>query len=210
MNILLDASPARLQATTHYPCVVGQLLTPLTNYRNWGGVFAMDNGGFSGFDGAAFRRLLARQETHKAECLFVAAPDIVGNARRTCEAFSHWYDEIHTWPLALVAQDGLENLPIPWHLIKAIFIGGSTEWKVSNAAADIVRAAKIMDKYVHVGRVNEVRRFRHFARLGADTCDGSGLSRFSDEKLGALSVGVTEGEHMPLFQKAVNATGANP
>ena len=158
--------------------VSGQLITPLTQYLNWGGEFAIDNGAFSGFNAAAFAGLLVREAGNRERCLFVAMPDIVGNARRTLELWRYRHDFAMGWPLALVAQDGIEDLDIPWDELHAIFIGGGDPWKDSRAAQDVVRTAKVLRKHVHVGRVNTVRRFRLFAELGADTCDGSGLARY--------------------------------
>jgi hypothetical protein len=108
-------------------------------------------------------------------------PDVVGSARRTLEVFQVWKikPEMRGWPLALVAQDGLEDLDIPWNDISAIFIGGSTEWKVGKHSADVIRAAKWLGKWVHVGRVNTPGRFEYFEDLGADSIDGSGLARYS-------------------------------
>jgi len=160
---------------------VGQLLTPLTRYklrdptRPW----AIDCGGFSELDIPAYRALLARESHHKKNCLFVAAPDVVGCARRTLEVFDHWSPQLEGWKKALVVQDGQEHLPIPWDRISAIFIGGSTDWKGSEHVVHIIKAAKAMEKHVHAGRVNGERRFKHFEELGVDTCDGTGLARYT-------------------------------
>ena len=112
-------------------------------------------------------------------CRFVALPDVVGSARRTLEAFDHWYGILEGWPRALVAQDGIESLPIPWSGIDAIFIGGSTKFKLGKDAADVIRTAKIMGKWVHAGRVNTPGRLEYFDDLGADSIDGTGLARYS-------------------------------
>jgi len=159
--------------------VRGQLLTPLTRYAIGEHPFGIDNGAFTRFDSAAFTRLLDRAQPHRDRCLFVAMPDVVGNGRRTLEVFGDWADRCAAWPVALVAQDGIEGLDIPWSQFAAIFIGGSTGWKMSQAAADICKAAIIANKHIHVGRVNTPARYAHFQRLGAHTCDGSGVSRFS-------------------------------
>ncbi|MET7951049.1 hypothetical protein [Micromonospora sp. NPDC005324] len=37
---------------------------------------------------------------------------------------------VATNPAALVAQDGLKAPAVPWHAIDALFIGGSTAWKL--------------------------------------------------------------------------------
>ena len=176
--------------------ILGQLLTPLTGYSEWGGVYAIDNGAFSGFDAVKFGRLLARQSDRKSDCLFVACPDIVGAGQRTMELFamrSLWIPS--GWKVAMVAQDGMENLTIPWSDMDAVFIGGGDPWKDSKHSADIVRAAKMLGKWVHVGRVNTPKRFDHFAALGADSCDGSGVAMY-DHMLEAIEHRV---RHPTLF-----------
>ncbi len=141
--------------------------------------FCIDNGAFAGFKECAFSSLLARERDRRELCRFVAVPDVVGSARRTLECFVHWRDRLNEWPLALVAQDGLESLDIPWRSIDAIFIGGSTAWKMGEHAAQIVKAAKVCGKWVHAGRVNTPGRLEYFEALGADSIDGTGLSRYS-------------------------------
>jgi len=184
--------------------VLGQLLTPLTLYKRWADVFAIDNGAFVMFKRERFRALLEREAEHKDKCLFVCVPDCVGSARRTREVWK--YRDIlvpGNWPLAYVCQDGSESVGIPWDDCKAVFIGGTTEWKMSDYAAQIVKTAKILGKHVHVGRINSNRRWRHFERLGVDTCDGSGVSRFTDRLLETIA-----GDDHPLFNlTAANAAG---
>lgn len=160
---------------------VGQLLTPLTRYRlrepdrPW----AIDNGGFKRLDILALEALLKREEHHRDRCLFVCAPDIVGSAQRTLELFGLWKPKLDGWPIALVCQDGQEHLPIPWGDIAAVFIGGSTNWKCSVHVEQIIKTAKIFGKWVHAGRVNDPQRFKHFEKLEVDSCDGSGLARYT-------------------------------
>lgn len=160
---------------------VGQLLTPLTRYklRDPNRPWAIDNGGFKRLDIPAFDALLAREAHHKDKCLFVSAPDIVGSAQRTLELFERWLPRLEGWPVALVCQDGQEYLPIPWDDIAAVFIGGSTMWKCSHHVDQIVRTAKLLGKYVHAGRVNDPKRWVHFEEMGVDSCDGTGLARYS-------------------------------
>lgn len=160
---------------------VGQLLTPLTRYRlrDAARPWAIDNGGFKQLDIPGLKSLLAREEHHRENCLFVASPDIVGSAQRTLELFDLFAPMLDGWKVALVCQDGQELLPIPWDRIAAVFIGGSTNWKCSHHVEQIIRTAKLFEKWVHVGRVNHPERFRHFEELGADSCDGTGIARYS-------------------------------
>ena len=185
MKILLDTS-IRRAAEAGFPneLVIGQLITPLTGFKRWAETFAIDNGAFTRFNAKGFRSILEREQAVSNQCLFVCCPDIVGNARRTLEIYSRKYKFIPaSWKAALVAQDGLEDLEVPWHDLECLFIGGKDPWKDSQCAKDLVRTAKILGKHVHVGRVNSVERYRMFAELGADTCDGSGIARYINVKM---------------------------
>ena len=201
MKLLIDNNPRRIaRLQERYTFIGGQLLTPLTRNSDAGGAYGIDNGAFSGFREPAWRRLLVRQLEAQGRCLFVTVPDIVGAARRSVELFNCFAcdGDMAEWPLALAAQDGLEDVDIPWAQVQALFIGGSTEWKMSKAAADVVNAAKILRKHVHVGRINTPDRWKHFESLGADTCDGSGVSRF-DWMLDEIQAMLDTGAHHPLF-----------
>jgi len=179
MIALLDNGQDLEECERELGVSVGQLLTPLTRYRLRSDLWGVDNGAFSNFDEKAFRALLRREEHHRDQCLFVAAPDIVGSAQRTHELFGLWAPQLSGWPVALVCQDGQENLPIPWDDVAAVFIGGTTNWKLSVHVEQIVKTAKMFGKWVHAGRVNDPARFRHFEAMGVDSCDGSGLARYT-------------------------------
>lgn len=178
---MLDTSHDFAVASQELGCPVEQLLTPLTRYkaREPESHFAIDNGAYSGFKADSFLSLLKREEHRQELCRFVAVPDVVGSARRTLEVFDYWQPKLKGWPLALVAQDGQENLPIEWYKLSAVFIGGTTEWKMGPQAKAIVLAGKATGKWVHVGRVNTPGRLEHFEKMGADSIDGTGLSRYS-------------------------------
>ena len=183
MIALLDTHQDLGQCAQDLGCPVEQLLTPLTRYRPQEPTagFAIDNGAFSRFDKAAFLALLKREAPRKARCRFVAVPDVVGSARRTLEVFEYWHvlPCLKGWPLALVVQDGQEHLPVPWQTISAVFIGGTTAWKMSLAAEQLIKTAQLLDKWVHVGRCNTPARYEHFAALGADSMDGTGLAQYT-------------------------------
>jgi hypothetical protein len=179
---LLDTSHDLEQAAKELGHPVEQLLTPLSRFkrRNKKAHYAIDNGTFSRFNRQAFEALLDRESDARKLCRFVAVPDVVGNARRTLEVFEYWRYKLCGWKLALVAQDGQGELPIPWEGIDAIFIGGSTKWKLGEDAKAICKAAKAMSKWVHIGRVNGKDRFRYAKwQLEADSVDGMGLSKYS-------------------------------
>lgn len=179
--MIVMASSDLEQCEMEIGCKCEQFLTPDKRFRREriDQRFAIDNGAFSKFDKSKFWGLLERERTNLGLCRFVAVPDVVGSARRTLEIFDYWSPLLQEWPLALVAQDGQEDLPIPWDRIAAIFIGGTTEWKMGPCASACVKAGKAMGKWVHVGRVNTPARFEYFDKLGADSIDGTGLSRYS-------------------------------
>jgi hypothetical protein len=181
MIVMLDTSQDLDVCASEIGCEVEQLLTPLTRYspQQPDKMFAIDNGAFSKFNPKAFIGLLEREKPRRKLCRFVCAPDVVGSAIRTLEVFEHWHPKLSEWPIALVAQDGQESHPIPWDRIDAIFIGGSTDWKMGPEAAAIVKASKAVGKWCHAGRVNTPGRFEYFEKLGADSIDGTGLSRYT-------------------------------
>jgi hypothetical protein len=179
MIVMMDTSHDLEQAGCELGCTVEELLTPHGRHKYRGGRYAIDNGAFAKFNAGYFLALLERQKTHIEQCRWVAVPDVVGSARRTLEVWQHWYRTLRPWNLAFVCQDGQESLPIPWSDCVAVFIGGSTEWKLGIHARHIIKAAQAIGKWIHVGRVNTPGRFEYFEDLGADSIDGTGLARFS-------------------------------
>lgn len=183
MIALLDTSEALHICEAELGCPVEQLLTPLTRFalQHPGEPFAIENGCYKCFDEPAYLALLERERERQAHCRFVSVPDVVGSARRTLEVFEYWYvrQELKGWPLAYVVQDGQEDVAIPWYSIRAIFIGGSTEWKMGRHAVAAIKSAQALRKWVHVGRVNTPGRFEYFESLGANSIDGTGLARYT-------------------------------
>lgn len=94
-------------------------------------------------------------------------------------------------PIAFVAQDGCEvGLVPPWWMFDALFIGGTTEWKLGHTAARLVAEARARGKWTHMGRVNTLRRLRYADAIGCDSVDGSSWARwrrtYLDDGLAAL------------------------
>lgn len=116
---------------------------------------------------------------------FVVAPDVVADAAATMERSLPWLERIRELghPAALVAQDGLENMTVPWDAFDVLFIGGSTEWKLGPAAAALSREAKQKGKWVHMGRVNSLGRMRHAMLTGCDSVDGTFIAFGPDQNL---------------------------
>jgi hypothetical protein len=178
-----------VSGATSYPRSesIGHLIVP----RQWNksldldpGRWAMDNGAFIGFEEGAFVRMLERFYSRPG-CLFVAAPDYVGDAAATRERWPFWSRLIRGLglPPAFVAQDGIAAFGVPWDEIGALFIGGSTEFKESEQVRDLCDAAKARGLWVHWGRVNGKRRYELALKAGADSIDGSGFSMFPNETI---------------------------
>jgi hypothetical protein len=154
--------------------MMGNLLPPAIPW-------AADTGCFSApdkFDPLAYMAYLARYRSESGRCLFVTMPDVVGDAKATLAKIRQWPEVIRALGFrpALVAQDGLESLPVPWQAFDVLFIGGTTAWKLGDHATTLIREAKARGKWVHVGRVNSLRRLRHSQWQGADSADGTFLA----------------------------------
>lgn len=183
----------------------GQLLTPQSKARivRPGVAWAADNGQFSGkITPAQFLDWLVMMRPYRHSCLFAACPDVVCNATATLDRYRWyaWQVKALGYPVALVAQDGMESLRWP-PCFDALFIGGSTEWKMSAAADWCIAEAKRRRAWVHVGRVNSQRRIRHFQLVGVDSCDGTALAFAPNERMRELNSAI---QQPPLFQMEVS------
>lgn len=83
-------------------------------------------------------------------------------------------------PLAYVIQDGIERVGVPWGDCAAVFIGGTTAFKLGPIARHCVELAKQYGAWVHMGRVNTIKRLMYAQQIGCDSVDGSGFARFPD------------------------------
>lgn len=173
----------RRLAATHADRL-GMLLTP--NNRNSvdsvvsiGLPWCIDNGAYSGFDEERFLRLVLRAAGQPG-LLWIVAPDVVADAAATLGRWSIWRERLAGMPLAFVGQDGQEERQLPDDA-QAFFIGGSTAWKLSRAAADLAMEAKRRGWWVHMGRVNSRKRIHYAISAGCDSIDGSSASMFGDK-----------------------------
>lgn len=158
---------------------VGVLHTPRHFTDDVGGLTeAADNGCFSSWDEARFRRYLARLAGRNIR--FITAPDVVGDHAATSERWREWFPVIrtHGLPAAFVLQDGATVASIPWDECDAVFVGGTTAFKLGPVARSIIAEAKRRGKWVHMGRVNSRRRIQYASDVGCDSVDGSGFVRF--------------------------------
>jgi hypothetical protein len=139
--------------------------------------WAADNDGFNGVNEDAFRGMLGRLRGLPG-CLFVAAPDVYCDAPQTLANFTRWRGELDGLPVALVAQNGMRPVDVPWGEIDALFIGGDDAFKLGPDGERLARAARDQGKWLHIGRVNGMRRLRYSATLHADSVDGSSWARW--------------------------------
>lgn len=140
--------------------------------------WAADNGVYSGtFDAENYVPWLQTMQEYAETCLFVLAPDVVGDAVATLEQYKEWEHTIKEmgFPVGFAAQDGSENIGLP-AAFDALFVGGTTRWKLSAAALSVIQRAQRMSKHIHIGRVNAWKRYAFFRGLpGSEswTCDGT-------------------------------------
>lgn len=145
-----------------------------------------DNGCFSDkFNEPKWWSWLMANADQAKSCWFAVAPDVVGDAAATLVRSLPWLPRIRAlgYPAAFVAQDGLEELATPWDEFDVLFIGGTTEWKLSHHVRELVIEAKANNKLVHMGRVNSRRRIRYAHSIGCNSVDGTFLAFGPDVNL---------------------------
>lgn len=177
-------------------------------------VWAADNGCFAlrgaPFDHDRWMRWLAGLP-RRTECLFATAPDVlhwpdgptgdpVGDAAATLAQAPDYLATIRQlgYPAALVLQDGMTPDVVPWAQLDAVFVGGSTPWKLSPAAQAIVIEAVARGLHAHMGRVNTRNRLRRAAAWGCHTADGTTLARGARTNLPSLLRWLAELDHPQL------------
>lgn len=158
---------------------LGYIDTPLQGNRRPIGVsWCADNSCFSDkFDEVKWWAWLEKHSNHASTCSFATAPDVVGDAKATLARSLPWLPRIRAlgYPVAFVAQDGIEHTEVPWNDFDALFIGGTTDFKLGPIARAYAKEAKTRDKWLHMGRVNSLKRFRYAAAIGCDSVDGTYL-----------------------------------
>jgi hypothetical protein len=172
------------------PDMPAMLQPGMGNHPPKGQPWAADNGRFSRpetYTDAKYLAWLTKRLVYVESCLFATAPDVVGDAQGTLEISRPMLPKIRGLgsKAALVAQDGLEALDVPWDEFDCLFVGGTTAWKLSEHAYSLVAEANRRGKWTHMGRVNSWQRFRAAAAAGYDSADGTYL-RFdpSQKRLG--------------------------
>lgn len=180
-----DAVIAHMHAGT-----IGYIDTPAQgNKRPTGVAWCADNGAFSDkFDEQKWWQFLVANAPRASTCAFAVAPDVVGDAEATLARSRPWLPKIRAlgYPAAFVAQDGIEDTVIPWDEFDALFIGGTDNFKLGPIARTVAAEAKTRGKWVHMGRVNSMKRYQYARTIGCDSVDGTYLTFGPDTNLPRL------------------------
>jgi hypothetical protein len=188
---LILVHTAHPQAVKHAGPGFGRLLSPRHYARvaataAAGIPWAADNDCYSGFNERRYRGML-EAVNGLAGCRFVVAPDAVGDWHETRRLWDEWADTLawYAVPLAYVLQDGQPSHAVPWEGLRAVFIGGTTDYKLGGEAERLAREARERGLWVHMGRVNSRKRYTYARQIGCDSVDGGSFSRWRDRWLPA-------------------------
>jgi hypothetical protein len=126
------------------------------------------------FDKEKYKRAISKILDYPGDCRFVVVPDVLTDSQATIAQYRRLAPEFREYglPLAFVSQDGLTRIPDDIEY-DALFIGGTDEHKNSQALRDVVRQAKQDEKWVHMGRVNALKRLEYAYKIGCDSVDGT-------------------------------------
>lgn len=149
--------------------------------------WAADNDCFTGLKREKYLTLLKRLSLlpaiDRTHLMFVTVPDVPCDHAGTLTRFRLWYNVLNWYglPKAFVIQNGAKD--IPWDDMEALFVGGDTAWKLGMEAARLVGEAKQRGKWVHMGRVNSIKRMRYAMSIGCDSVDGTGYSKYNRREI---------------------------
>lgn len=151
--------------------------------RTEGFRYAIDNGAWTSFkrgepwDQGAFKRVV---DLLGDGADFVVLPDIVAGGRDSLQLSLSWMERLRRFRTLIPVQDGITPRDIGDHVstTRGIFLGGSTDWKLATMA-EWGRCAAEWCCWLHVGRVNSIKRIALCAAAGATSFDGSSTSRYS-------------------------------
>lgn len=158
---------------------LGYIDTPAQgNKRPDGVTWCADNGAFSDkWDQDKWWGFLTKNAEQAGTCLFATLPDVVADWDTTLERSLPWIDPVRElgYRVAIVLQDGCTPDTVPWDRVDAVFVGGSTGFKLGAEARELVAEAKRRGLWVHMGRVNSEKRLRYAKHIGCDSADGTFL-----------------------------------
>lgn len=153
--------------------------------RNEGMPYAIDNGAWTAFQqGKSLDEYLFMKAVEKLGegADWIILPDIVAGGLRSLDYSLAWLDRLRGLPtrLLIAVQNGMEVEHVREFLNPSvgIFVGGTTEWKEQTAVA-WGSVARRRNCYLHVGRVNSIRRIEICSAAGANSWDGTSVTRFA-------------------------------
>lgn len=171
---------------------LGLMLNPANGQGRTGELdwmpWAADNGRFAAperWDAGAWLEWLSAMRRWRATCLFAVAPDTVGDAHETLVLSLPYLPTLRQlgYKAAFVTQDGATADTVPWGGIDALFVGGSTAWKLSEASYALCAEARRRGIWTHMGRVNSFERLKAARASLLDSADGRTIAMFPDQSL---------------------------
>lgn len=132
-------------------------------------------------------------------CRFAVAPDAPFNAAATLDESLPWMAKIRNLgiPAAFAAQNDCDLYGLPWDEMDVLFLAGDTAWKIGPVAHRLTIEAKERGKWVHMGRVNSLRRLQIAEWFGCDSADGTFLKFGPDINLGRLAAWLADMHRRP-------------
>lgn len=186
---------------------LGLIATPNStraSQRVEGVTWCADNGCFgNNFNEQRWWEWLEEHAKDADTCQFATAPDVVGDHTATLKRSAPWLPKIRNlgYKAAFVAQDGAHIETVPWDKFDVLFIGGTTEWKLGPDARALAGHANSIGMWVHMGRVNSLKRFRYAESIGCSSADGTFLIFGPDKRLPELLGWIDDLANRPaLFQ----------
>lgn len=155
-------------------------------WRNEGFPYCIDNGAWTAFlqgrpwDEAKFIGIV---NLLGAGADFIVLPDIVAGGMESFEISAQWIPRLEgVAPLLFPVQNG-QPPELVAEIVEqtgvGIFVGGDTEWKETTLPIWGHLKAQL-GCYLHVGRMNSRRKIKLCAMAGADSFDGTSLTKWSD------------------------------
>ena len=173
-----------------------------------------DNGCFSGrWKADHWERWLYTVPT---SARFAVAPDLFNADGNDChnETVALWDRYAPTIRAAglrpaFVCQPGATPANIPTDAA-ALFLGGTTDWKLGHNATACTRWANDRGVWVHMGRVNSRRRFRTARAMGCDSVDGTFLTFAPDQNMVRLLDWIDDAARAPMLWEIERDDGLDP
>lgn len=182
---------------------IGLMLTPFSQRHTRGlegdWLWAADNGCFANkWDEATWIKWL-KSFPEPSKALFATVPDVVADHKKTVERWDQYHQQVSSlgFKPAFVLQDGADMATIPWDTMGCLFIGGTTQFKLSVASRSFCAEAKSRSIWVHMGRVNSLKRMLIAKEWGVDSTDGTYL---------AFGPDVNTPKLVSMVQRTKNAT----